>query len=113
MQLKIIWEILMCHNKEREGLGARLLVGHWLYGVSLSLDLLFVMIIAAIEGTLPGVFIMESMMDHVARSLGLDVETVKKANLYQKGQITPLGINLPYCNISTLWDREYCNCGMI
>ena len=38
-------------------------------------------------GTLPGTFIMESMMDHVARSLQLDVETVKRANLYQKDQV--------------------------
>ena len=38
-------------------------------------------------GTCPGIFIMESMIDHVARSLNMDVETVKKANLYQKGQV--------------------------
>lgn len=30
---------------------------------------------------------MESMIDHVARSLDMDVETVKRANLYQKGQV--------------------------
>ena len=39
-------------------------------------------------GTLPAIFIAESMMDHVARSLQLDVEDVKKANLYQKDQVT-------------------------
>ena len=39
-------------------------------------------------GTLPGIFIMESMMDHIAHSLQLDVETVKRANLYQKDQVS-------------------------
>ena len=38
-------------------------------------------------GTLPGIFIAESMMDHVARSLQLDVEQVKRANFYQKDQV--------------------------
>ena len=34
------------------------------------------------------IFIMESIMDHVARSLGLDVEQVKKENLYKQGDIS-------------------------
>ena len=38
-------------------------------------------------GTFPGIFIAESMMDHVARSLHLDVEAVKRANFYQKDQV--------------------------
>ena len=38
-------------------------------------------------GTFPAIFIAESMMDHVARSLQLDVEAVKRANLYQKDQV--------------------------
>ena len=38
-------------------------------------------------GTLPGSFIMESMMDHIAHSLQLDVEAVKRVNLYQKDQV--------------------------
>ncbi len=50
---------------------------------------------------------MESMIDHVARSQGLDVETVKRANLYTQGQVTPLGMSLKYCTISSLWDRKW------
>lgn len=30
---------------------------------------------------------MESMIDQVAKTLGLDPEGVRKANLYQKGQV--------------------------
>ena len=35
----------------------------------------------------PAIFIMESMMDHLARSLNLDVEEVKRMNLYTMGQV--------------------------
>ena len=38
-------------------------------------------------GTLPAIFIMEALVDYVAKSLGLDVEQVKRANLYQLGQV--------------------------
>ena len=38
-------------------------------------------------GTVPGIYIMEAMMEHVANSLGLDVEIFKAANLYQQGQV--------------------------
>ena len=31
---------------------------------------------------------METMIDHVARSLGKDVEAVKRANLYKQGQVS-------------------------
>eukprot|EP00731_Ephydatia_muelleri_P028954 Em0020g598a len=61
----------------------------------------------AISGTLPGIFIMESLVDYVAKSLGLDVEQVKRVNLYQLGQTTPIGIPLSYCNIRGLWDQLY------
>ena len=30
---------------------------------------------------------MESMIDNVARSLGMDVENVKRANLHTQGQV--------------------------
>ncbi len=58
-------------------------------------------------GTLPGIFIMESMIDHVARSQGLNVEGVKQANLYKQGMVTPRGYPLKYCNISAVWDRMF------
>ena len=35
----------------------------------------------------PAIFIMESMMDHLANSLNLDVEDVKRMNLYRLGQV--------------------------
>ena len=38
-------------------------------------------------GTIPGVFISEAMVNHVAKALSLDVEDVKRKNLYQKGQV--------------------------
>ena len=44
-------------------------------------------------GSLPGIFIIESIMDDMARSLGLDVEQVKEANFYKKGDISYLVSN--------------------
>ena len=38
-------------------------------------------------GILQAIFIAESMMDHVARSLKMDVDTVKRVNLYQQNQV--------------------------
>ena len=40
-----------------------------------------------ITGTLPGVFIMESMIEHVAVAVGKSAEDVKRANLYKQGQV--------------------------
>ena len=34
------------------------------------------------------------MIDHLARFLGMEVETVKRANLYKLGQVTPRGYTL-------------------
>ena len=63
--------------------------------------------ICSSKGTLPAIYIGESMIDHLARSLGMEVETVKRANLYKQGQVTPRGYTLKYCSISTLWDRKH------
>lgn len=38
-------------------------------------------------GSLPAIFIMESIMDQVARTLDMDVDAVKKMNLYKDGQV--------------------------
>lgn len=38
-------------------------------------------------GSLPAIFIMESIIDQVARTLGMDVDAVKKMNLYKDGQV--------------------------
>ncbi|KAK7469496.1 hypothetical protein BaRGS_00036475 [Batillaria attramentaria] len=48
---------------------------------------------------LPAAVIMESIMDHVAKYLNKDPTDVRKLNLYQKGQTTPTGTVLEYCNI--------------
>ena len=39
------------------------------------------------QGSVPFIFIMESIMEHVAKSLGKDPLEVRKLNLYQKGQV--------------------------
>ena len=39
------------------------------------------------SGSLPAIFIMESMMDHVAKDLGMDADTFRKMNLYKQGQV--------------------------
>ena len=41
-------------------------------------------------GSFPAVFIMETIIDQVARTLNVDVDTVKKMNLYKDGQVTRL-----------------------
>ncbi|BFZ15561.1 hypothetical protein BsWGS_18600 [Bradybaena similaris] len=50
-------------------------------------------------GSTPFIFIMESIMEHLAKSLGLDQLAVRQLNLYVKGQKTPAGMPLNYCNI--------------
>ena len=41
-----------------------------------------------IVGSLPGIFIIEQMMEHVARTLSLDPIVVKTQNLYKQGQVS-------------------------
>ncbi|XP_012938611.1 xanthine dehydrogenase/oxidase [Aplysia californica] len=48
-------------------------------------------------GSIPAMFVMESIMDHVAKSLNKDQLEVKKVNLFQKGQTTLRGLVLDYC----------------
>ena len=43
-------------------------------------------------GSVPAIFIMESIMDHVARTLDMDVDTVKKMNLYKQGDVCPIAV---------------------
>lgn len=54
-------------------------------------------------GVCPAVFFMETVMENVAKTLGVAPELVRQANLYQKGQVTPYGQPLPYCSLSSLW----------
>ena len=39
-------------------------------------------------GSLPAIFIIESIMEHVGETLGIPAETVKQKNLYEKGQVS-------------------------
>ena len=44
----------------------------------------------SVIGYLPAIFIIESLMDDVARNIGMDVEQFKQANLYKKGDVSYL-----------------------
>ena len=57
--------------------------------------------------SLPAVFIIESVMDHVARSLTLDnpFQLVRYENMYVKDDVTPQGVPLPYCIIKDIWEN--------
>ncbi|XP_067656035.1 uncharacterized protein [Haliotis asinina] len=50
-------------------------------------------------GSCPANFIMESMMEHVAKVLNKDPLEFRKINLFTKGQKTAAGMVLKYCNI--------------
>ncbi|XP_005106600.1 xanthine dehydrogenase 1 isoform X2 [Aplysia californica] len=50
-------------------------------------------------GSVPAIFIMESIMEHVAKALNKDPLDVRKENLYVKGQHSPSGMVLEYCTI--------------
>eukprot|EP00730_Choanoeca_flexa_P003145 TRINITY_DN11305_c0_g1_i3.p1 TRINITY_DN11305_c0_g1~~TRINITY_DN11305_c0_g1_i3.p1 ORF type:complete len:1308 (+),score=353.97 TRINITY_DN11305_c0_g1_i3:32-3955(+) len=56
-------------------------------------------------GCLPAIFWMETMIDHLATELDLDPAAFRRSNLYQKDQVTPLGMTLKYCSLDTLWDQ--------
>ena len=42
-----------------------------------------------ITGSVPAIYIMEQMMEHVARKLNKDPMAVKTLNLYKQGQVRP------------------------
>ena len=56
-------------------------------------------------GCLPAVFIMETVMDHVAHELSVDPATFRHNNIYKKGQVTPTGMTLEYCSLDKLWSQ--------
>ncbi|XP_071104762.1 uncharacterized protein [Haliotis cracherodii] len=53
-------------------------------------------------GSCPANFIMESMMEHVAKVLNKDPLEFRKLNLFNKGQTTAAGMVLKYCNIKDM-----------
>jgi xanthine dehydrogenase/oxidase len=58
-------------------------------------------------GSAPAIFIMESIVEAVGRSLGAAGGTVRARNLYAAGAVTPYGQPLPYCSLRTLWKRMW------
>lgn len=44
------------------------------------------------------VFMIETILEHVASSLGAPPEKVRLLNMYRKGDVTPTGQHLTYCN---------------
>ncbi|KAK7099077.1 hypothetical protein V1264_003269 [Littorina saxatilis] len=50
-------------------------------------------------GSVPAQFIIETIMEHIAKSLKMDPVQVRMANMYEKGQVTANGMKLDYCNI--------------
>ncbi|XP_043564200.1 xanthine dehydrogenase-like isoform X1 [Chiloscyllium plagiosum] len=57
-------------------------------------------------GSVPNIFVIETILEHVAKFLNLDPIAVKQKNLYVQGDITPLGFNLPYCSIWDLYSTQ-------
>ncbi|XP_067885711.1 xanthine dehydrogenase-like isoform X2 [Heterodontus francisci] len=57
-------------------------------------------------GSKPNIFVIETILEHVAKFLSLDPIRVKQRNLYAQGDTTPLGFLLPYCSIQDLYSSQ-------
>ena len=55
---------------------------------------------------------METMIDHLANSLGKDVEAIKAANLYKDGHMCLVGKEMTDCNVTSIWERK-CVCRLL
>ncbi|QDZ24669.1 xanthine dehydrogenase [Chloropicon primus] len=53
---------------------------------------------------LPGTFLIESVLDHVAFTVGADAETVKALNLYNQGDVSLAGQKLVDCHVRDTFD---------
>ncbi|XP_053383995.1 uncharacterized protein LOC123535767 isoform X2 [Mercenaria mercenaria] len=53
----------------------------------------------------PGIFVMETIMEHLSKTLGKDPTELRQLNLYKKDQVTPGGMSLTYCSISGLMSQ--------
>ncbi|XP_046849634.1 xanthine dehydrogenase 1-like isoform X2 [Xenia sp. Carnegie-2017] len=54
-------------------------------------------------GTIPSIFIIETVMNHVAKVLGKSPDVIREINFYKQGQTTFYKQPLPYCSISKIW----------
>jgi len=52
---------------------------------------------------------METIMEHVAKTLQVTPDSVRFANMYQQGQVTPYGQPIQYCSLTDLWNSLYQN----
>ncbi|XP_072923323.1 xanthine dehydrogenase/oxidase-like isoform X2 [Hemitrygon akajei] len=57
-------------------------------------------------GSKPNIFVIETILEHVAKFLSLDPIAVKQKNLYAWGDQTPMGFVLPYCSIQDLYSTQ-------
>lgn len=56
-------------------------------------------------GVVQSVFIIETIVDHVANSLGLSPDVVRQRNFYKAGQTTPYGQTIKYITLPTVWSK--------
>ena len=72
-------------------------------------SLLFIPI-AALSGSVQAVYIMESIMEHVAEVLGMDPLELKTLNLYNKGDVSTVLTHcfpvMSYLLLQTLYSRN-------
>uniref|UniRef100_UPI00398ECDFD xanthine dehydrogenase-like isoform X4 n=1 Tax=Pristiophorus japonicus TaxID=55135 RepID=UPI00398ECDFD len=57
-------------------------------------------------GSKPNIFVIETILEHVAKFLSMDPIAVKQKNLYARGDTTPMGFLLPYCSIQDLYSSQ-------
>ncbi|XP_067838884.1 xanthine dehydrogenase-like [Heptranchias perlo] len=57
-------------------------------------------------GSKPNIFVIETILEHVAKFLSMDPIVVKQKNLYAQGDTTPMGFLLPYCSIQDLYSSQ-------
>ena len=50
----------------------------------------------SVLGSLPAIFFMEQMMEHIARTLNKDAATIKALNFYKQGQVNVYNIILAF-----------------
>lgn len=62
---------------------------------------------SAHTGSKPNIFVIETVLEHVAKFLSMDPIIVKQKNLYAQGDRTPMGFILPYCSIRDLYACEF------
>ncbi|XP_065184192.1 xanthine dehydrogenase/oxidase-like isoform X2 [Sycon ciliatum] len=56
-------------------------------------------------GSIPAMFFMESMVEHVAKTLNMSPDLVRTRNFYKKGEKDIAGQPLTYWNVDTLWEE--------